>query len=248
MIDIHSHILWGLDDGAATRDESVAMLHLAAEAGTTDIVATPHANYRYPFQPALIRQRADELSALVSQPRIHLGCDFHLSFENVQDALADRSKYLINRGPYLLVEFPDAPLNGMDRVLHTLLSRRLIPIITHPERHHDLKRIGPEFLDWVHRGCLVQVTAQSLLGRFGKSAEESAWEMLRRGIAHFIASDAHGVQDRTPRLDAAFEAVASRLGEPLARELTIDNPGAVLAGRPIEVHLPKRRPWYRLTG
>ena len=246
MVDIHSHILWGLDDGAETLEESLAMLKLAAESGTTDIVATPHANSRYRYQPEVIQQRIEEASAGTSgKPRIHRGCDFHLSFDNVQDAMENPAKYAINNGPYILVEFPDGPLAGMQRVLATLLDCGLIPIMTHPERQMQLRRIPDEFLEWIRMGCLVQVTAQSLLGRFGKQSEESAWQMVRRGLAHFVASDAHDTEDRPPRLDLAFEALSGRVGDSHAQLLLIENPQAALSGERVSVNSPEQKPWYR---
>jgi protein-tyrosine phosphatase len=247
MVDIHSHILWGLDDGAETLEESIAMLKVATESGTTDIVATPHANSQYRYQPEVIRQRIEELSASLpdGKPRIHRGCDFHLSFDNVQDAMETPAKYVINNGPYILVEFPNSLLAGMQRVLTTLIDCGLIPIITHPERQMQLRRINDEFLEWIRMGCLVQVTAQSLLGRFGKHAEESAWRMVRRGLAHFVASDAHDPQDRPPRLDLAFEALSSRVGQSHAQLLFIDNPKAVLCGERVSVNIPEKKSWYR---
>src|SRR5258707_3330385 len=103
MGEIHSHILWGMDDGAETLEEPLAMLKLAAESGTTDIVATPHANSRYRFQPEVIAERIEAASAGVSgTPRIHRGCDFHLSFDNVQDAMENPAKYAINGGRPML--------------------------------------------------------------------------------------------------------------------------------------------------
>ena len=229
MVDIHSHILWGLDDGAETLEQSLAMMEIAAGSGTTDIVATPHANFRYSFQAALISQRIEEISAASGDhPRLHRGCDFHLSFDNIQDALENPTKYAINGGRYLLVEFPDTALTGMGAALSALLQRGLIPIMTHPERQPVLRQIPADFEEWIHMGCLVQVTAQSLLGRFGRHAEESAWEMVRRGMAHIVASDAHDENDRTPRLDEAFAAVAARVDQPMARRLFIDNPKSVI--------------------
>jgi protein-tyrosine phosphatase len=246
MVDIHSHILWGLDDGADTLDESLAMLKLAADSGTTDIVATPHANSRYRYETEVVKQRIQEVSTGVSgKPRIHRGCDFHLSFDNVQDAMENPAKYAINGGHYLLVEFPNSPLAGMKRVLTTLLDSGLVPIMTHPERNSHLRKINEDFVEWVQMGCLVQITAQSLLGRFGKQSEESAWEMVRRGLAHFVASDAHDLTDRPPRLDLAFEAVSTRVGRPQAKLLLIENPQAVLSGGSVRAVTPERRSWYR---
>jgi protein-tyrosine phosphatase len=246
MVDIHSHILWGLDDGAQTLDQSLAMLHMAVESGTTDIVATPHANYRYTFQAHRVARRIEELLARGGAcPRLHRGCDFHLSFDNVQDALAHPTKYAINGAQYLLVEFPDSALTGMNEALSALLQRGLVPIMTHPERQPVLRQITPDFESWIRMGCMVQVTAQSLLGRFGKHAEESAWEMIRRGLAHIVASDAHDEEDRTPRLDEAFAAVVSRMGEPHAQLLFVDNPKAVISGETIDKTMPKRPSRFR---
>jgi protein-tyrosine phosphatase len=133
----------------------------------------------------------------------------------------------------------------MQRVLATLLDCRLIPIMTHPERQMQLRRIPDEFLEWIRMGCLVQVTAQSLLGRFGKQSEESAWQMVRRGLAHFVASDAHDTEDRPPRLDLAFEALSGRVGDSHAQLLLIENPQAALSGERVSVNSPEQKTWYR---
>jgi protein-tyrosine phosphatase len=247
MIDIHSHVLWGMDDGAETIEQTLALLKMAAEHGTTEIVATPHADFNYAFQPDLVKQRVAEASAASSgTPPLHRGCDFHLSFENVQDALETPERYTIDGGPYLLVEFPDESLAGMPQVLSALQRRGLVPIMTHPERQNRLREIPPEFLEWIRQGCLVQLTAQSLLGRFGKRAEESAWQMIERGLAHFVASDGHDEHDRTPRLDTAFEAVARRVSRAAAERLFLENPKAVLAGNKITGAVPRRKRWYGL--
>jgi protein-tyrosine phosphatase len=248
LIDIHSHILWGLDDGAESCQESLAMLNQAAETGTTEIVATPHANDQYFYDEELVSQRISELSAASKGAlRIHRGCDFHLSFENIQQALAQPSRYVIAGGPYLLVEFPNACVQGFGPALGKLLDSGLIPIMTHPERHPDLQRINAEFLRWVQMGCFIQVTGQSLLGRFGKLAEESAWEMVKRGLVHFVASDAHGTTDRTPRLDHAFSAVSARFGAESADLLFVSNPSAAIAGEAISGGVAKRRRWHWLS-
>jgi len=227
-------------------DESVAMLKLAADSGTTDIVASPHANYRYRYEPSIVRHRIAELSSAVGgKPRIHQGCDFHLSFDNVESAIQDPRPFTINGAHYLLVEFPDASIAGMGRILGMLLDRGLIPIMTHPERNAHLRGIPAELQEWVAKGCLVQITAQSLLGRFGKSAEESGWQMVRRGYAHFVASDAHDTVDRPPRLDLAYDAVSERVSEAEALRLFVENPRAILTGDAVEAGIPKRKSWFQ---
>src|SRR5207237_4265722 len=137
---IHSHVLYGLDDGAKTREQSVEMLEIAARSGTTDIVATPHANGQYTFEPEVIEQRIAELSAQTTV-RIYPGCDFHLQFDNIEDALADPEKYTINHKGYLLVEFPDLSIfSETDAILLTLLEAGIVPMIPHPERNGQLPR------------------------------------------------------------------------------------------------------------
>ena len=242
MVDIDSHVAWGLDDGAGALEQSLAMLRIAAESGTSDIVATPHANLHYRFEPDLVRQRIEEISSAAGgRPRVHYGCDFHLSFDNVQDALEKPEKYTINGGRYLLVEFPNNSLAGMGPVMAALLDRGLVPIMTHPERHPVLGLIGDQFQEWIRMGCLVQVTAQSLLGCFGAHAEKSAWEMVRRGLAHFVASDAHDEHARTPRLDEAFAAIARRVHQARAEALLVNHPTAVILGQSISVDVPEVR-------
>ena len=246
MIDIHSHVLWALDDGSESLEQTLAMLAIAVEHGTTDIVATPHANFRYPYRHELVKQRLAEVAAASGgRPVVHRGCDFHLTFDNIQDALELPGRYAINGGPYLLVEFPDHSVAGMDQPLSALLGRGLVPIMTHPERHPQLREIIPPFLDWIQLGCLVQVTAQSLLGRFGRRSEESAWEMIERGLAHFVASDAHDDRDRTPRLDEAYDAVSKRVSRAAAERLFVENPRAVISGAKVVGAAPRRKRWFQ---
>src|SRR5262249_29638841 len=136
LVDIHSHILPGLDDGAKTLEDSLAMLRLASESGTTDIVATPHANNEFRFDPELTGQKIDELQQAAGPvPCIHTGCDFHLMVENIQDAVAHPGKYSINHLNYLLVEFSDLLIpRTTQEIFDHLQGAGLIPIVTHPER------------------------------------------------------------------------------------------------------------------
>jgi len=108
LVDIHSHVLYGLDDGARTLEDSLGMLRMAAESGTTDLVATPHANLNYKYEPLVIRERLREVEAgLNGALRLYTGCDFHLSYDNIQDAIVNPRKYTINQNRYLLVEFSE---------------------------------------------------------------------------------------------------------------------------------------------
>lgn len=250
MIDIHSHILPGLDDGAKTLEDSVAMAQVAAESGTTDIVATPHANLEYSYDPELVDRKIAELSEASRRViRIHRGCDFHLHYDNIQDALAHPTKYAVNQKCYVLVEFSDLLIaKTTGEVFQRMRLAGMIPIITHPERNGLLQRRVEQLESWVNSGCYIQITAQSLLGRFGKHAKQFADDLLRRGLAHFVASDAHDARHRPPKLDEAFEYVAKKFGPKRAERLFVLNPGAVIAGAPLEEEDPAEPPpprkWY----
>ena len=233
MVDIHCHILYGLDDGADTLETSIQMAEMAIAEGVTHIVGTPHANSRYKFDPELIRQRRDELQTAVGDRLIlATGCDFHLSFENLQDLQVNQRKYTINQKNYLLVEFADFAIpQSMDDTMHKLQLMGLSPIITHPERNALLRTKPERMYRWLHQGAYVQITAQSILGRFGVSAKERAEEWLDADRVHFVASDAHNLKGRPLQLRAAYEAVARRRGEDIAQALFHDNPLAAFEGR-----------------
>ncbi len=252
LVDIHSHILYGLDDGARTLDDSVGMLHLAAESGTTDIVATPHANSQFTFDPDLITRRIEEVQQAAGPiPRIHRGCDFHLTLENIQDALANPGKYSINHHCYLLVEFSDLLIpRTTQEIFDRLQSAGLTPIITHPERNALLHTRLDQLQTWVEKGALVQVTAGSLLGNFGRSAKSVATTLMNRNLVHFIASDAHDTRHRTPNLKDAYEYVEKHWSGTVAKLLFTTAPGAVIAGEEILLldppATPSKKKWYRL--
>lgn len=248
-VDIHSHVLYGLDDGAKTREDSVAMLEMAERSGTSDIVATPHANSRYPFQPDLVAARIEELGAATSV-RIHPGCDFHLQFDNIEDAVAHPEKYTINHKGYLLVEFPEVgTFHGADAILERLLDTGMVPIISHPERNEHLRKHPDNLARWIATGCYVQVTASSFTGLFGRAARNAAHDLLTRGLIHFVASDAHDTTFRTTSLRQAYAALADAVGEDVIGPLFVENPKAVLEGGSIEFELPARatkaRRWYQ---
>ena len=234
MIDIHSHILYGLDDGAQDRETSLAMLQIAAETGTTDIVATPHSDAHYSYQPALVHERIRELNELTGgKPRIHRGCDFHLSIDNVQACMRDHTVYTINGLCYLMVEFAEFFVPpSTENILRQLSDLGIVPVITHPERNPVLRESTARLEQWIESGCLLQVTAQSLTDRFGKEAHNAAWNWLRKGMVHVLASDAHDTVHRPPRLDLAHAMISGKLGSDAADLLLTGNPGAILRGEP----------------
>ena len=226
------------------------MLEVAAASGTTDIVATPHANPHFAFHPEVIARKIAELEAATSKRvSIHTGCDFHLSATNIQDALANPGKYTINHGSYLLVEFSDFLIPPTtDEIFDRLRSAGIVPIITHPERNALLRERTGQLRAWVENDCLVQVTAQSFLGRFGKRAKAFSDTLMKQGLVHFVASDAHDSRDRLPSLAEAYQYIASTYDEVQAESLFVSNPRAAVAGDTIEPlpSPPKKRKWYQL--
>ena len=250
MIDIHSHILHVLDDGAKTLEDSVAMLETAAASGTTDMVATPHASIEYQFHPELIASRLAELKDVTpARLRVHSGCDFHLTFDNVNDALANPARYTINHKRYLLVELSDMVIfKSTEPDFLRLQDAGMLVVITHPERNPLLRQRLEMIRRWVSMGCYIQVTGQSFFGRFGTKAKNFSETLLEEGLIHFIASDAHDNKHRPATLDEAFKYVSKRCGEKRAVTLFSTNPLAALNGEVIPIpqnpeRVPRRK-WF----
>jgi protein-tyrosine phosphatase len=247
MIDIHSHLLHGLDDGADSFETSVVMAHLARTTGTTDIVATPHLNISYRYDPELLEQRIRDLQCAVgTELRIHRGCDFHLSAQNIQMAVRDARRFSVNGLGYLLVEFPEvSALQSIEQIFETLREAGLTLVITHPERNPYLADDFGRLIRWVDNGIYLQVTAQSLVGDFF-GAEKQSWcaKALKMGLVHFVASDAHDARVRPPRLDHAKAHLEQHYGEAYADLLLVTHPGALVEGRalvPGRVLPPQKR-------
>lgn len=257
MVDIHHHLIFGVDDGSPDLPTSVAMVQMAAEDGVTHLVATPHANEQYAYDRVAHEDRLQQIrdalpGSVASRIQLGLGSDFHLDYDNTANIGDVTRHYAINGGPYLLIELSDIAIPArIDELLYQMRVAGLIPILTHPERNSTLQRSRERLREWMKADLLVQVTANSLTGQFGKTAGRVAWELMEKQWVHFVSSDAHDLTRRTPRLSAAYEVVAKRMGEETAQRLFVTNPLAVFQGKalpsqpePLGVFAEERKSWF----
>lgn len=227
------------------------MLRAAADAGTTDIVATPHANLQFKFDPELNRVLADTLNYEIGERiRVHLGCDFHLTFDNIQALMLRPGLFTINGGPYLMVEFSDLIIfQNTSEIFQQFLDAGIVPIVTHPERNTLLQQRLGELRTWTEMGCLMQVTTQSLMGVWGSRARKFSETLMAENLVHFFASDGHDPVQRPATMNEAFDLVKQDWGEARATRLFVENPRAVIdrvaLPEPIEVE-PRRKAWYQV--
>jgi protein-tyrosine phosphatase len=241
MIDIHHHLLWGLDDGSTSLENSIAMARIAVADGITHVVCTPHANEQYAYDPQVVAEKIETLQQALESAGVPLklgrGCDFHMSYDNIQEAKTTPARFSVNGLGYLLVELPDYGISqGLTETFYQLRLAGLTPILTHPERNATLVADPQRMADWMRGGLLLQVTAGSVLGNMGKAAQRMAHQLLENRWVHFLATDAHNTTSRPPKMREAYEMVAEKYGPEYAYALCIGNPLAVFMGKPLVPH------------
>lgn len=240
MIDIHCHILPGLDDGARDLAHAVAMARIARNDGITHIAGTPHmakGNFGFP-DPRILDEVRDRLAGALREAEIAVailsGAEVHITHGLLDEVRSRRKSLTLAGSAYLIVEFPhDHVFSGARDLFFELMSDGVVPIIAHPERNTMFARFPKLLFELVEKGALAQVNAGSLLDGHGVEAGEAAARFLGLGLVHFIASDAHNTQSKAPRLAAAAERAASIVGEAGAKALVTDNPRAIIEDREI---------------
>jgi len=235
VVDIHSHILPEVDDGSKSWDVSVAMCRMAVADGITHQVATPHANDRYHYDRAYLQGLVAHLQQLVGDSlKISLGCDFHLSYDNLQDVLANPGRYAIEDTHYMLVELSNysVPQQTTDCFLK-LGDRGITAIITHPERNPILRESPQRVVEWAERGCVIQVTGSALTGFWGERVRRAAHWLIEHDSVHVLATDAHDTEKRIPVLSGARDAAAEICGAEVAAALVEANPRAIIRAQPL---------------
>jgi protein-tyrosine phosphatase len=232
VFDIHYHLLYGLDDGPKTMEESIKLAEASIAEGVTHIVCTPHSNDKYRFDPQVNRERMEILQErFKGRLTLGLGCDFHLSYDNIESLLKDSTRYTINGTRFLLVEFPEfGIMANMRDWFYQMTAAGIVPIITHPERNPVLLEDTGRMAEWIRLGCLVQVTSASLVGRFGQRSQAMARSLIKKNWVHFMASDAHSVERRAPAMGRAYGALKSEFGLETAERLCITNTRAAYFG------------------
>jgi protein-tyrosine phosphatase len=235
MVDVHCHILPEVDDGAKSWEIALEMCRMAANDGITHIVATPHANNEYTYDRAAHEARLEQLRERAPDSlQFSLGCDFHYSYDNIEDALAHPDRYAITGTKYMLIELSDysIPPNMRDSMFR-LNAAGLTLILTHPERNAILQRRPEMVLEWAETGCIVQVTASSVSGFWGRVAKKVARWLIERDAVHVLATDAHDTKHRPPLLSEARRIVADWTNQDVARALLDENPAAIVTGQPL---------------
>ncbi|MDM1717145.1 tyrosine-protein phosphatase [Thiopseudomonas alkaliphila] len=232
MIDLHSHLLPGIDDGAPDLATALQLAKVALADGITHMVCTPHIHPgRYDNTPHSIEQALAELRAGLAEQQLALqvsaaaevrfGMELMLAVKQRQIPFLG----LWQQRPVLLLEFPHGELPfGAERLTQWLLQQGIQPMIAHPERNKGLLRDPSKIKPLVQQGCLFQVTAGAVAGRFGQPAQDLAERFLAEGLVTILASDAHNLEHRPPVLSEGLAAASVLLGEAEAYKLVQDNP------------------------
>lgn len=238
ITDIHSHLLPGLDDGASSMDESLRMCELYVAQGVATVVATPHmGDPRFAVTPDDVREGVQELSSACRRRGLELeilpGGDVRLEPELLSALDKGELLTLADTGKYLLLELPLQTAPRIEAFIFQLSVRGITPVLSHPERNMELWRKPHRLAEFVTQGCLVQITAESLLGGFGAVVRQAGERFLRAGLVHVVASDAHSARGRAPELRRTAEVLTSMMGEEKAREVLQSNPADIARGEPL---------------
>jgi protein-tyrosine phosphatase len=260
FVDIHCHLLPGVDDGAKNDDEALSMARMAVADGIRTIVVTPHqlGAYRGNRGEAIRRQTA-ELAERLRAERIGLdvlpGADVRIEPDMVALLRKGEVLTLADRGRHVLLELPHELYLPLEPVLAELESAKMTGILSHPERNHGLLADSRPIARLVDAGCLMQITAGSLLGTFGPQSQKLSETLLAHGLVHVVSSDAHGLKSRRPLLHAAFQRVAHLTDWQTACDLCCRYPSLVAEGQPAPQGVRRvgrrpvrpRWPWSRVA-
>ena len=247
FVDIHCHLLPGLDNGPSNWEESVAMAEMAAKDGIAAIVCTPHQLGNFPQNtPEIIRDQARRLQRMLLEKGVDLqvlpGADIRIDPDLPRKLCSGQALTLADRGRHVLLELPHELYISLDGLLKELRVRGIAGILSHPERNGGIIA-QPEILPkLVRQGCLMQITAGSLLGVFGSRIRSFTEWMIKQRLVDFVATDAHDTKRCAPLLSDAFQRVAELADVEMAVDLCCRNAACVAAGLSLPQVAGKRTP------
>lgn len=218
MIDLHCHILNGIDDGAQTLEDSIAMASAAVAEGITHILVTPHhKNGAYINEKDRILEKMAELQEELDSRGIELtlfpGQEVRINGELLEEIDSRKIQFVDEDNQYLLIEFPTMTVPAYSENLFFELSKRNItPVIVHPERNQIFMENPNALIPFIEKGALAQLTAGSYLGKFGKKIQKVSKQMVEANLVHILASDAHNVTSRGFRMKEAYEKLEKEFG------------------------------------
>jgi protein-tyrosine phosphatase len=256
MIDIHCHLLPGMDDGPASMDESLAMVRLALADGVRGAICTPHWHPMFwPNERLAIAEAVESLQLRLQAEAIAFdvwpGSELSLDAD-LEAGIADGRLGTLNGGSWVLLELPGAYAPpGIDAFLQNLLRSGRRIVLAHPERYSFVQRDPARLQAWVEMGLAVQITAASLVGRLGPQVATLCRVLLEHRLVHFLASDGHGVSSRRPLLGEAGRIAGEIAGIDAALRLTETHPQAVIRDEPLllddfaPLSLLTKRPWFK---
>jgi protein-tyrosine phosphatase len=239
MIDLHTHILPGIDDGSATLEQSLEMAKIAVDDGITLMACTPHIYPGlYMNDAAGISLARDKLQNHLNEADINLqlviGADAHLVPELLSGLKSGRVPTLNNSRYFLLEPSHHVAVPNFDNSVFEIMAAGYMPVITHPERLTWIEDHYAMFVDVAKRGAWIQITAGAILGKFGSRAQYWSEKLLSDGVVHIIASDAHNTGRRSPKMAEAYEQACKRVGKLEATRMVYDRPKAILIDAPPE--------------
>jgi protein-tyrosine phosphatase len=244
MIDIHSHILPGIDDGARDMEEALKMAQLAVEDGIRVMVATPHLFKHHAGEMAALNEKSvilerldrfrDRLAAAGIPLEILPGCDVPLSIDALSLLAEDRVLTVNDGKRYLLLELPHFSIPPtLEDICFRLQSLGITPIITHPERQPMILERPERLARLVELGYLAQLTAGSLTGTFGRQVAKVSRQLVKKGHIHVLASDAHNTRRRPPILNLAVGELSKLIGPEQAQAMVTQTPAKIIKGEPL---------------
>ena len=245
MIDIHCHILPGLDDGPSNLEKAVDMALAAVRSGTSRIIATPHFNNGvYEVNTDMVNASVKMFNRVLEKRKINLevlpGAEIRITPDT--SVLLDQGEILsLGSSRYYLLELPDIFIkDGIIMILRQLRQREVVPVIAHPERNRTILRLPGIIREFIFEHALFQITGKSIAGGNGKRSLNIARDMVKEGLAHFVASDGHSLRHRPPCLDDAFNAVKKIAGAAAAEALMVENPLKILDQLPVKAITGKK--------